>query len=165
MTIHQTRPEARYSLLTHTDAHGDGTLSVSMVPEFAGMWGETYRGNAHMEAREAGIRTCMDRDFNDPGDCVACEVEDGHALMIAWGNDLDREAKALAYERAKNSVARALDVEVPAWQHAKEHMELTPEVLKEWRREADLGVCTDIRKDFGRDYRILALLNALVEGA
>jgi hypothetical protein len=40
--------------------------------------------------------------------------------------------------------------------------ELTPEQRELWRKEAGLGVCSDPRHEFGRDYRILDLLDALV---
>lgn len=32
-----------------------------------------------------------------------------------------------------------------------------------WRKEAGLGICTDPRREFGRDYRILALLDRVAE--
>jgi hypothetical protein len=41
-----------------------------------------YRGNAHAEAAKAGVRTCTDFHPDDPAPCVACEVEEGAALMI-----------------------------------------------------------------------------------
>lgn len=37
----------------------------------------------------------------------------------------------------------------------------TPAEVDMFRREAGLGVCTDPRGEFGRDYRILALIKAL----
>lgn len=33
-----------------------------------------------------------------------------------------------------------------------------------WRIEAAHGVCSDSRREFGRDYRILALIEALDDG-
>lgn len=39
--------------------------------------------------------------------------------------------------------------------------EVTREQREAWRREAGLGICTDGRREFGRDYRILDLLDAL----
>lgn len=43
-----------------------------------------YSGNAHMEAAEHGIVTCFERHPDDPSDCVACEVEEGNAIMIRF---------------------------------------------------------------------------------
>lgn len=42
-------------------------------------------------------------------------------------------------------------------------MSMTREQRQQWRHEAGLGICLDPRREFGRDYRILDLIEAIEE--
>lgn len=71
---------------------------------------KVYDGEAHGEARAAGIETCLDvedwqRTYPTPFDCVACAVEEGLAVMVEWNLDLI-DTRALSVARAHAS-ARA----------------------------------------------------------
>jgi hypothetical protein len=41
-----------------------------------------YRGNAHLEAMDAGIPNCLGMHPDDPSGCVACAVEDLAVVMV-----------------------------------------------------------------------------------
>ena len=181
------------------------TLSVVNYANGGSVVTEEYTGDAHTEADRNGILTCATRHEDDPmGDqCVACEVMDGRAVMIAWpavqaqderaksnmlaqgaifwgargyySETTPSESLAASLEgkmKALRRMRKALDDgnvgRAKAWGSGKlanpssgkvPDLEVpSPENLAKWYEEAGLGVCSDPRQDFGRDYRITALI-------
>lgn len=77
--------------------------------------GETYRGDAHAEARKAGISTCLEEEFfADPMQvCTACAVEAGTAIMVKFDyRNLEHELRD-AYKRRAHIQAQRLAGTLP----------------------------------------------------